>query len=334
MTCRAYVSHAESGDLWVLALDTRSGALDTLQRVAVGGVVMPLALSPDQRFLYAARRNEPLAVASFAIDPASGLLAPLGEAPLPHSMAYLATDQGGRFLFSASYGDHRVAVSPIGADGVPLAAQQVLPTPPHAHCIRSGPGNRHVYAASLGGDCVLHWHFDPANGQLAAAAPLALPAGTGPRHLAFHPQGGFAYLLGELDGSLTVLAIDRASGTLSPLQTVSSLPPGFEGTPWAADLRLTPDGRFLYSSERRSSTLAAFRVDAATGRLDPAGHAGTTAQPRSFAIDPSGRFLLAAGQLSHRIAVHAIDPATGALSPSGEHAVGRNPNWVELIALP
>jgi len=334
MNCRAYVSHAESGDLWVLALDGRSGALEPLQRIDIGGTVMPLALSPDRRFLYAARRSDPLAVAGFAIDPASGLLSPLGEAPLPHSMAYLAADRGGRFLFSASYGGSLVAVSPIGPDGVPLAAQQILPTPPHAHCILSGPDNRHVYATSLGGDCVLHWHFDPDSGQLAAAAPLALPAGTGPRHLAFHPQGGFAYLLGELDGSLAVLAIDHATGALSPLQTASSLPPDFDGAPWAADLHLTPDGRFLYSSERRSGTLAVFRVDPATGRLGPAGHAATTAQPRGFAIDPSGRFLLAAGQRSHRIAVHAIDPATGALSPCGEHAVGRDPNWVELIALP
>jgi 6-phosphogluconolactonase len=118
------------------------------------------------------------------------------------------------------------------------------------------------------------------------------------------------------------------------VQTVSSLPPGFVGTPWAADLHLTPDGRFLYSSERRSSTLAAFGVDAATGLLEPLGHTATEAQPRGFSITPDGCFLIAAGQLSHRLSVYRIDPRDGALDPCGVCAVGRNPNWIESLPLP
>jgi 6-phosphogluconolactonase len=117
------------------------------------------------------------------------------------------------------------------------------------------------------------------------------------------------------------------------VQTIDSRPPGFRGEPWAADLRLTADGRFLFTSERRSSTLAAFAVDAATGRLALVGHVPTETQPRGFAIDPGGAWLLAAGQLSHRLGVYAIDPVTGRLARHGEYGVGRNPNWVEIVAL-
>ncbi len=118
-------------------------------------------------------------------------------------------------------------------------------------------------------------------------------------------------------------------------QVVSALPPGFAGgAPWAADLHLTPDGRFLYASERRSSTLAAFAVDAGTGALVPLGSTPTETEPRGFAIAPDGRSLIAVGQASHRLTRHAIDPDTGALSTRAEQAVGRNPNWVEIVKLP
>jgi 6-phosphogluconolactonase len=111
------------------------------------------------------------------------------------------------------------------------------------------------------------------------------------------------------------------------------MPPGVVGKPWAADIHFTPDGRFLYTSERRSSTLAAFAVDPKGGWLTLVGRAETETEPRGFAIDPSGRWLLAVGQASHRLRVHAIDGKTGALSPHAEMEMGRNPNWVEIVAL-
>lgn len=335
MTTIVYVSHAESGDLRVFGLDAAAGVLTPLQQIDVGGMLMPLAVSPDQRFLYVARRSAPLAAVTFAIDGTSGLLTRLGEGVLPHSMAAIATDRSGRWLFSASYGGALVAVSPIAANGIPGIAQQVITTGPNAHCIQADPSNRHVYATSLGGGVLYHWYFDATSGQLTPAArpALALHEGAGPRHFVFDATGRFAWLLGELDGSVTVLRL-KEDGTPEVAQTVSSLPPGFAGEPWAADLRLTPDGRFLYTSERRSSTLAIFGVDAATGALTPLGHAPTEAQPRGFAIAPEGQCLVAAGQLSHRLTVHSIDPATGALRACSTIATGRDPNWVEIISLP
>jgi 6-phosphogluconolactonase len=112
------------------------------------------------------------------------------------------------------------------------------------------------------------------------------------------------------------------------------LPPGFTGKPWAADLHLAPDGRHLYASERTSSTISVFEVDAASGRLTTLSHTATEKTPRGFAIDPSGRFLIAAGQDSHSITVHAIDPASGALATLQRHPVGKNPNWIEIVELP
>lgn len=329
-----YVSNADSGEISVLALDESRGTLATVQTVAAHGTVMPMALSPDRRVLYAARRNEPWSVLAFAIDARDGRLALLAEAPLPQSMAHIALDGSGRWLFSASYHGNLLALSPIDADGRPGPATQVIPTGPKAHAMRAAPGNRFVYATSLGGGVVMQFGFDAAHGTLTPMAPrdIAVRAGAGPRHLAFHPGGRFVYLLNELDASVDVFSLEPHSGALACVQSVPALPPAFSGEPWAAELRLTPDARFLYTSERRSSTLAGFAVGA-NGRLAPIGHWPTQAQPRGFAISPSGRWLIAAGQLSNAVNVHAIDTATGHLTLCHEHAVGRNPNWVEAIAL-
>jgi 6-phosphogluconolactonase len=335
MTTVAYVSNSGSGDLWVLRLDPERAELNPTQRVSVGGQVMPLALSPDHRFLYAARRSDPLAVLSFAIDARSGELTKLGEAPLPQSMAYIATDRSGRWLFSASYGGHLIAVGAIDANGVAQPAHQVIATEPHAHAIQADRSNRFVFATSLGGGVVMQMRFDVATGQLTPnTPPLLRPhAAASPRHFVFSPDARFVYLLNELDATIDVLAFDATTGTLRTTQTTGSLPPGFSGAPWAADLHLTPDGRFLYTSERRSSTLAGFRVDAGSGALAPIGHVPTEAQPRSFAITPDGRHLIVAGQASHRLGVYAIDAQTGALRRHGECAVGQTPNWIETLEL-
>ena len=335
MTTAVYVSNAESGDIHVLHLDEASGALTTAQRVEVGGTLMPLALGPDRRVLYAARRSEPLAVLSFAIDAKSGALAPLGEAPLPHSMANIATDRSGRWLLSASYGGNLVAVGPIGTDGVAQAATQVVPTGPNAHAIVTDASNRFVFATNLGAGVVLQLRFDAVSGQLTPNQPphIVVRTGAGPRHLAWHPEGRLLCVLNELDASIDVFGFDAERGTLAHRQTVSSMPPGFVGTPWAADLHFRPDGRFLYSSDRRSNTIAAFALDASSGQLNLIGHTPVPAQPRGFNITADGRWLVAAGQAAHRVALFRIDAISGALAAAGEHAVGRGPNWIETVPL-
>ncbi|MCY0389402.1 lactonase family protein [Robbsia sp. Bb-Pol-6] len=329
----AYVSNADSASISVFRLDRANGALTDVQTVAVGGTVMPLALSPNHLRLYAGLRSAPYRVLSFAVDPIDGHLIDLGAAPLAESMAYLSTDATGRYLFGASYGGKLVSVNPIGANGVAGGPQQIIRTGPMAHAIRSAPDNRYVFASVLGDDVWLRFAFDPATGTLTqdAAPAYRLPPRSGPRHFQFSADRRFTYLIDELDGKLHVLAFDARHDTARPVQTVSVLPDGFTGTPWGADLHLTPDGRFLYASERTSSTLVAYRVARGTGKLTRIGTYAAPHQPRGFGMDPAGDYLLAVGQLSTRMTVYRIDRKTGGLQALGDYPVGKNPNWVEIV---
>jgi len=331
-----YVSNADSQEISVLALDRATGALTAVETVPVGGNVMPMAVSPDKRVLYAALRSQPFRVASFAIDAASGKLKKLGEAALADSMANIDTDRSGRWLFAASYGGNKITVNSIEKDGQVGAVQQLIPTKPNAHAIHVDAANRFVLATSLGGDNLSSWRFDAATGQLSPNEPALIATGakSGPRHFVWDAAQRRLYLLCELDASLYVFDFDAARGSLREVQRTSALPPGFAGKPWAADLHLAPDGRHLYASERTSSTITVFAVDAASGQLKTQGQVPTEQTPRGFAIDPSGRYLIASGQASHAVAVYAIDAATGALSPLQRYGVGKNPNWVEIVDLP
>ena len=334
-TTLVYVSCADSGELRAYRLDAARGALEPVQQLQPGGKLMPMAVSPDRRRLFVARRTDPLQALAFEIDPASGRLSPLGAGPLPHSMANISVDPSGGFLFSASYGGNQIAVSPIGVDGVVSQALAVLPTGPHAHCIATDPSGRFLLATSLGGGVVMQYHFDADTGKVwPNAVPELQPhQGASPRHFVFSADARLVYLINELDAAIDVLAFDADSGTLRTLQTVSSLPAGFSGDPWASDLHLSPDGRFLFSSERRSNTLATFAVDAASGLLSPLAHTPTETQPRGFALTPDGAFLIAAGEVSNRLSVYRITPSSGALTLASTCATGQGPNWIETLDL-
>jgi 6-phosphogluconolactonase len=331
-----YVSCAESGELFVYRLDAATGTLHQQQVLVPGGKLMPMAFSPDRRRLFVARRSDPLQALAFSVDGATGALAPTSAGPLPHSMANIATDASGRFLFSASYGGNLIAVSPIDAGGVVGEALQQLPTGPHAHCIAADPSGRFVLATSLGGGVVMQFVFDAETGRLRPnAVPEMSPhAGASPRHFVFSADARLVYLLNELDGAVDVLAFDGDAGTLRTLQTISAVPTGLAEAPWASDLHLTPDGRFLYASERRSHTLARFAVDASSGRLRLLGHTPTETQPRGFAITPDGGFLIAAGETSHHLSVYRIDAASGDLQLASRCATGQAPNWICTLDQP
>jgi 6-phosphogluconolactonase len=249
-------------------------------------------------------------------------------------MAYIVTDRTGRFLLGASYPGHKVTVSPIDPAGAVGPTQQVLEGYPNAHSIRVDAANRHVLVPSLGNDRVNAFTFDPQSGRLTPAGAVEVRAKAGPRHFDFHPDGRHLYVLGELDAAVYVFDYDAGAGRLTETQRVSAVPTDFEGKPAAADLHVTPDGRYLYASVRASSTLASFRIDAASGALTPIERVPTEQGPRGFSIDSSGRYLLAVGQLSHGLSAYAIDPAGGTLKRLQQYAVGRNPNWIEIVDLP
>jgi 6-phosphogluconolactonase len=330
-----YISNAESREISVHALDPATGDLTHVESVAVPGGVFPQAISPDRRFLYAVLRSEPYSVVSFAIDPLSGCLTPLGSAPMPDSMAYVSTDRSGRFLLAASYPGNKLSVSPIGAHGFVQPPQSVLRTELNAHCVIADASNRFVFCTALGSDCIMQFRFDAATGALTPNTPptVRVAPGAGPRHLALHPDNRHVYLLNELDASVYAFEMDPMSGTLRELQNLSALAEALE-KPAAADLHVTPDGAFLYASVRTPNSIAAFRVEAGTGRLESVGHFATEEMPRGFNIDPYGRYLVCVGQRSNAATVHAIDQQTGALTALRSYPVGKSPNWVEIVRLP
>ncbi len=345
-TTVVYAGNAESNDIYVLQLNRRTGELTLIEKVPLPGIVKaggstPMTVSPDRRFLFVATRGEPQAVATYAIDPKSGKLKFIGSGPLADSMPYISTDRSGRFLFAASYSGHKFTVSPIGANGVIGPTQQVLENHTNAHSILVDAKNRFVLAASLGNDLVNVFKFEAATGKLEPHTPpsvfvpsVSLKAKTGPRHFVFHPNGKLVYVLGELDTTVHVFDYDAAKGQLKEKQSVSGLPPGVTGRIAAADLHITPDGKFLYSSERTSNTLTGFKVNAADGTLTLIESIPTETMPRSLSIDSAGRYLLVVGMRSHRMSSYQIESGTGKLTKLKEYPTGKIPNWVEIVDLP
>ncbi|MEJ8794896.1 beta-propeller fold lactonase family protein [Trinickia caryophylli] len=329
-----YVSNADSQDISAYELDEASGSLAPIQTLPLGGTAMPIARSPNRPHLYVALRSKPYRVVTLFANPLDGRLTEIGSAALPESMAYISTDASGRYLFGASYGGNMLSVNRIDASGIAAQTFQTVPTGPMAHSIRTSPDNRYAFASVLGADAWLRLKLDADAGTLAndAQPAYSLPPKSGPRHFIFSGDGRFVYLIDELDGKLHVLSFDSRTDRAKPIQSVSILPPDFgSGKPWGADVHQSLDGRFVYVSERTSSTLTGYRVDSRKGTLERIGTWPTEKQPRGFGIDPSGHYLLAAGQLSDHLSVYRIDAKTGTLSAVGRYPTGKNPNWVESV---
>ncbi|MBO0734169.1 MAG: beta-propeller fold lactonase family protein, partial [Methylocapsa sp.] len=342
------------GEIGTYALQS-DGSLKSEKRIKAETSVRPMAVSPDKRFLIAAVNSRPCQAFSFIIDPGSGALRLAGKCPLAGS-TYISLDRSGRFLFAVSYSDGLIGVNPAGADGRAGEPLQVIPTARNPHSIRIDNSNRFVFVPHLGTDQVFQFLFDQWSGRLAANTPpvLQLKQGTGPRHLVISQDNRFVYVLNELTGTVTTLALDSGTGLLSELESISILPSDSKLVPgmprgaggtvganqvprnidndiWAADLHLTPNGCFLYASERTTSTIGAFRVDGVTGKLSYLGSTPTEKQPRGFNIDPAGRFIVASGEKSDMLAVYAIEAESGALKAIGRYPGGNGANWVEIV---
>jgi 6-phosphogluconolactonase len=358
-----YVSNAQDGNIDAYVMDTGNGALTPIGKAEAAKLVMPMTVSPSKKHLYAVIRSQPTRVLTYAIDPATGVLTQKASAPLPDSMPYVSTDHTGRYLFTASYGGDKLAVSPIGENGLAEAeASQVIATGRNAHAILPDRSNKFVYATTLGANQVLQFVFDAKTGKLTANQPAAVSpaAGHGPRHMAFSPDNKNLYVLNELSGHVTQYAVDAGKGTLSLVESISSVPaeaglvwgapqapagtapaPGAAVAPkddkpkvWAADIQITPNGKFLYSTERTSNKIALFTVAAETGKLAYVANFATEAQPRGIKIDPSGQYLVASGEKSDRLSVYKIDQGTGKLGEASRYPVGNGANWVEIVDLP
>lgn len=324
-----YTASPESQQIhaWQLSDD---GALTLLQVTDVAGQVQPMVVSPKKDFLYVGVRPD-FRIIAYRIA-ADGKLTKAGEAPLPGSPTHLSTDRDGKFLFCGSYNDACVSVSPIDSAGLPQAPSQVIKGLDGCHSANIDNANQTLFVPALKQDRIALFSLSN-HGELSAKAQaeVTTEAGAGPRHMAFHPNGQFAYCVNELNSSVDVWSLNQQE-KVAKLQSIDIMPQDFTGTRWAADIHLTPDGRFLYACDRTSSTITVLSVSASGDQVAVEGFQATETQPRGFNIDHSGRFLIAAGQKSHHIEVYEIGEK-GLLQPLARYAVGQGPMWVVVHAL-
>jgi 6-phosphogluconolactonase len=336
-------THGKSEGIYLYRLDATIGALVFVSLARTENPSF-LAIDPKGNYLYAVNesaefRGQPGGgVTAFAIHPRTGELTYLNDQP-SHGSApcHVSLDKSGRYAFVANYGNGSLAVFPIQDDGRLGVATDVIQHPtiaetratevattstkaPHAHSVTVDAANRFAFAADLGLDRLMVYRLDTESGKLVAhEVPwVQLEAGAGPRHFAFHPNGRYAYAIRELDSRLTVMAYDSGRGVLTAVQTVPTLPLGYSGTNYCADVHVAPSGRFIYGSNRGHDSIVIFAVDEATGKLSYVGHEPTRGKtPRNFAIDPTGSFLLVANQHSDTIVTFRIEQHTGQLEPTG-----------------
>lgn len=325
------------GGIFAFRFESGSGGLVPLGRVAEIAHPFFLALSPDRKHLYAVHAEafggaEDEEVAAFAIDRASGTLTLLNRQSAKGSATcYLEVDASGKTLLLANYSSGSVAALPIRADGSLGEAASFLQHQggarvdpkrqdgPYAHSIIAGPDNHFAYAADLGLDQILTYRFESATAKLEPASPasVASPPGAGPRHLTFAPDGKNLYAIDELSNTVTRYSRDATTGALTKQESLSTLPEGFTGSSYCADLKFTPDGRFLYGTNRGHDSLAIFR-SAENGALSLVGIVPSLGKgPQNLLVTPDGRWLLCANMPGNNLAVFRIDSESGGLTPTG-----------------
>ncbi len=327
-----------SKGIYVCRFDAATGALTPTGDVAETKNPSFLAIHPNGRSLYAVSEiadyegKRTGGVAALAIDRRTGGLALLNrQASHGTGPCHVTVDATGRSVLVANYGSGSLAVLPIVEDGRLGEATDTVQHEggsvnasrqkgPHAHSITLDPANRFAFAADLGMDKVMIYRLDASRGKLAVNDPpwAKVAPGAGPRHFAFHPTAKYAYVINELDSTMTAFACDASTGRLTEIETVTTLPADWKGKNSCADVHVHPSGKFLYGSNRGHDSIAIYGIDPATGRITPRGHTSTRGKaPRNFNIDPTGTFLLAANQDSDSIVTFRIDPASGSLSPTG-----------------
>jgi 6-phosphogluconolactonase len=311
-----------------------------------------LEIDPDRRLLFAVNETGDFggrrtgAVSAYSIDPAKGQLTLLNQQPsMGSGPCHLVLDRGRRHVLVANYGSGNVAVLPVTTDGrlgeasdvEQHAGRSVNPRRqegPHAHCVTFDPAGRYLFVCDLGLDKVMIYRYDAEQGQLTPNEPAfaSLKPGAGPRHMAFRPDGEFAYVINELDSTITAFAYDAQAGKLTEVQTVSTLPRDFDGSNTTAEIAVHPSGRFVYGSNRGRDSIALFRIDDASGMLTYVRDQSTDGKtPRHFELDRDGKHLIIANQNTDTLLVCRIDADTGQLNPSGEHVAAPTPVCVKYL---
>ncbi len=346
--------------------DKGSKGIYAYQFNAASGEITPLGIAaettnpsfievnPTRRFLYAVNEvpkykgADAGAVTAFAIDRKTGKLSALNQvASRGADPCYIAFDKTGKFALVANYTGGSVAVFPVAADGhigdasafsqrTGSSVNKARQEGPHAHWIETTPDNRFAISVDLGLDELLVDRFDAKTGSLTPNDPPAakLDPGAGPRHLAFHPNGNFAYVVNELESTITIFSYDAIRGVLTKLNTVSTLPKGFSGSNDTAEIKVHPNGKFLFASNRGHDSIVVFSIDSHSGALTLVAHFPTLGKtPRNFELDPTGSLLLVANQDTNNIVTFRIDPNTGRLTPTGQTVQVPSPVCLKFTAV-
>jgi len=348
-------TRGESKGIYRCQLDLKTGRLSKPVLAAEMPNPSFLAVHPGGKFLYAVSEvgyfggEKSGSVHAFAIDHESGELKPLNaQSSGGTGPCHIVIDATARNALVANYGGGSVACLPIQKNGKLKPASSVIQhtgssvnprrqKAPHAHSINLDKENRRAVAADLGIDKLLVYRFDPEKGTLAPHDPPAfkLAPGAGPRHFTFHPKGKFAYVINELNLTVTALAYDADRGAFKELQTISTLPGERRAGFSTAEVQAHPSGKFLYGSNRGHNTIVCYEIDPESGRLSLIEHEPTQGRtPRNFGIDPTGAYLLAANQASNSILVCRIDQKTGQLEPVGKPVPVPSPVCVKFLARP
>ena len=337
-----YTGHGSQG-IYVYRFEPVTGALTSLGLAAQTENPSFLAVDPQGTHLYAVNENEAGTVSAFRIDRTGGKLTPVSRVSSGGSSpCALAVDRAGRFVLAANYGSGSVTLFRIRTDGSLAVASafdqhkgsgidRQRQAGPHAHSASFSPDDLFALSADLGVDLIYIYRLDARRGRLSPAGYGGVAPGSGPRHLAFHPNGRFAYAINELTSTVTAFAWD--AGALKAIGTVPALPQGYQGPKSGAEIQVHPNGKFLYASNRgEANDIAIFNIDVQTGRLTPAGHVPSGGRtPRSFSVDPSGQYLFVANQDSNNVVVFHIDPINGQLTSTGKSLAISAPVAVQFV---
>lgn len=336
----AYVGTYTNGDakgIYAYRFDAGSGSMSPLGLAAASPNPSFLALHPNGEFLYAVNEGDPDSptngsVSAFSINKQTGQLTFLNKADsLGAGPCHLVVDHTGKFVFVANYGAGSVGswrIQPDGSIGEMASLVQHQGSSvherqgaPHAHEAVISQDNARLFVPDLGLDKVMVYQINAETGELTANNPPAavLTPGTGPRHMEFHPDGRHAYVIGEINSTITTFDFDPSTAALTSKQVVSTLPEGFTDNSSTAEIEVSSDGKFVYGSNRGNDTIAVFAVDPEAKTLTPVEHAPIQGRtPRNFVIDPSGAYLFSENQNTNNIVQFARDASTGKLTPTGQ----------------
>jgi 6-phosphogluconolactonase len=344
----------KSKGIYSARFDSDTGKLNAPELAAETKNPTFLALHPNGRVLYAVGEFDSFqgmktgAVSAFSIDRNTVKLSLLDqEASGGQGPCHLSIDKTGKYLLVANYGSGSFAALSVHGDGKLEAPREVIrfdgssinrerQSGPHAHFIDFDPSNRFALGCDLGLDKVFIWEVEATGtneGKLILKYPALIKPGSGPRHLAFHPNGQFVYLINEMAATITVFAYDSGKPALNELQTISMLPEKFDGFKSGAEIQVHPSGKFVYGSNRGHDSVAVFSVDGKSGRLTFVEHQSTRGKtPRHFTLDPTGKWLLAENQDSDNIVIFGVDQQTGKLSPTGQSVEVGSPVCIQFVS--